>query len=240
MDCTEHGHGRFLAAERRAGMASGSGAGNGIKRKQEILRKELYASLEETLEVVERRMRALVPGVIGGLLNPVLRGLFQWLGRDRARLRGRRMIDFVLDRTAAEGDPDRAAEESFEEFLKVDEIWHRVQKGHSKAAEMKELLRRTYRNRLRGVRALLDGEGETWLDLARSGFPKRKELELLCDEQLKLGEQMAALMEKNPAMVRPPEFLGRAVFRREMVRILKDVILHGDRMLSDRMEEIYG
>ncbi len=219
-------------------------ATNGAKgdraRKTEILRRELYASLEETLGVVENRMRSLVPGLLGGLVSPLLQGLFKWLGRDRARLRGRRMIDFVLDRAASPGDSDRVAEESFEEFLKVDEIWHRVQKGHPKAAEMKELLRRAYRNRLRGVRALLDGEGETWLDLARSGFPKRKELELLCDEQLKLGEQMAALMEKNPAMVRPPEFLGRAVFRREMALILKDVILHGDRMLSDRMEEIYG
>lgn len=211
-----------------------------LKRKKEVLRKELYASLEQALVVVENRMRSLVPGLIGGLLNPFLQGLFKWLGRDRARLRGRRMVDFVLDWAAQSGDLDKTVEDSFDEFLKVDEIWHRVQKGHPKAGEMKGLIRKAYRNRLRGVRALLEGEGETWLDLARSGFPKRKELEMLCDEQLKLGEQMAGLMEKHTDMVRPPEFLGRAVFRKEMAHILKEVIIHGDRMLSDRMEEIYG
>ena len=149
------------------------------------------------------------------------------------------MVDFILDWAAVPGDLDGVVEDSFEEFLKVDEVWNRVQKGHQKAPEMKGLLRKAYQNRLRGVQALLGGNGETWLELARSGFPKRKELELLCDEQLKLGEQMAGLMEKNPAMIRPPEFLGRAVFRKEIAHILKDVIIHGDRMLSDRMEEIY-
>lgn len=217
----------------------GDGKGD-LERKKEVLRKELYASLEETLGLVERRMRSLVPGLIGGLISPVLQGLFKWLGRDRARLRGRRMIDFILEWGAVDGELDGVVGDSFEEFLKVDEVWNRVQKGHPGAAEMKELLRNAYRNRLRGVRALLGGDGETWLDLARSGFPKRKELEALCDEQLKLGERMVELMEKNPAMVRPPEFLGRAVFRREIAQILKDVVIHGDRMLSDRMEEIYA
>lgn len=221
-------------------MAPDAEAKNDLQHKQELLRKELYASLEETLAIVERRIRSLVPGLIGGLLNPVVQGLFKWIGRDRARLRGRRMVDFVLQWAAVPGDLDKVVEDSFEEFLKVDEVWNRVQKGHSKKGEMKELLRRAYRNRLRGIRALLGGEGGTWLELARSGFPKRKELELLCDEQLKLGEQMAGLMEKHPDMVRSPEFLGRAVFRKEIAHILKDVIIHGDRMLSDRMEEIYG
>jgi hypothetical protein len=46
-------------------------------------------------------------------------------------------------------------------------------------------------------------------------------------------------MEKHTDMVRPPEFLGRAVFRKEIAQILRDEVIHGDRMLSDRMEEIY-
>ncbi|MEM3087435.1 MAG: hypothetical protein QXO51_02455 [Halobacteria archaeon] len=220
-------------------MAPAAEPNGDLKRKKEVLRRELYASLEETLRVVEERIRSLVPGVLGGLLNPVIQGLFKWVGRDRARLRGRRMIDFVLDVAASDREPETAAGETFEEFLKVDEVWNRVQKDHPKAAEMKELLRKAYANRIRGVRALLMGEGETWLELARSGFPKRKELELLCDEQLKLGEQMSRLMERHTDMVRPPEFLGRAVFRKEIAQILRDVVIHGDRMLSDRMEEIY-
>lgn len=221
-------------------MAPEVKSGNDLERKKEILRKELYASLEETLKVAEGRIRSLLPGVMGGLINPVIQGLFKWVGRDRARLRGRRMVDFVLDVAATEGEIEERAEESFGEFLKVDEIWHRVQQDHPRAEEMKELLRRAYQNRLRGVRALLGGEGETWLELARSGFPKREELEALCEEQLRLGERMAELMEKYPDMVRAPQFLGRPVFRKEIAHILKDVILHGDRMLRDRMEEIYG
>lgn len=212
---------------------------DGIERKREILRKELYDSLEETVGLVERRLRSLVPGLLGGLLNPVVSGLFQWVGKDRVRERGRRMIDFVLERAARSGSVDQIAAGTFEEFLEVDEIWNRVKRDHPKAAEMKELVRKAYENRLKGVRGLLHGEGTTWVELARSGFPERRELEALCDEQLALGERMAKLMERHPDMVRAPRFMGREVLRKEVVRILKDVVTHGDRMLKGRMGEIY-
>ena len=214
----------------------------GIELKRKIIRKELMFGLDSELQHVEHRMKHLYRGFLGSLLNPLAHGVFSFIAKEDIRRRGIKQIDLILDIAAAEADcggginstVHRAVEKHLDEFLAVDEIWHRCNKDNGKISEMKVILKDAFCNRLDGVMRLMDGGGSDYVSLARTSFPNRSDLEALCRRQFELAEKAAHLIENERSLLRAPNMA-----RKELIAVLKSVLKYGEKMINDRIDEIY-
>lgn len=213
-----------------------------IERKRRIIRKELIFGLDSELQHVEHRMKHLYRGFLGSFLNPLAHGVFSIIAKEDIRKRGIRQIDLILDVAAAEVNHKgninsavhRAVERHLDEFLAVDEIWHRCNKDDGKIPEMRAILRDAFRNRLEGVMRLMAGEGSDYVSLARTSFPNRSDLEALCMEQFRIAEKAAHLIESERDLLRAPHMA-----RKELIAVLKSALKYGEKVVKDRLDETY-
>jgi hypothetical protein len=187
-------------------------------------------------------MKHLYQGFLGSLLNPLAHGVFSFIAKEDIRQRGIKQIDLILDVAAAEVNykgninsaVHRAVERHLNEFLAVDEIWHRCNKDDGKISEMRAILKDAFRNRLEGVVRLMAGDGSDYVSLARASFPKRSDLEALCMGQFQIAEKAAHLIESERDLLRAPH-----IARKELVAVLKSVLKYGEKMVNDRLDEVY-
>lgn len=212
-----------------------------IERKRKVIRDELISGLDSELQHVEYRMKHLYRGFLGSLLNPLAHGVFSFIAKEDIRKRGIMQIDLLLD-IAAEADNkeninsavQNAVEKHLDEFLAVDEIWRRCNNDNKKISEMRVILKDSFRNRLEGVMKFMRGNGPDYISLARTSFPNRSDLEALCREQFEIADRAAHLMENERDLLGTPH-----ITRKEVIAILKSVLRYGEKMVNDRINEIY-
>lgn len=203
-------------------------------KKEEVIRQRLMDGLDEELQFVEQRLRSFYGGLAGMLLNPIVQQVFRFAAKDSIRRRGAKQVEFLL-RVARQDKPlERLVDETFEEFLQTDEVWHRLRKNHPRIGEMKRLLREMYHNRLDGIYRLLRVEGTTYEELSRNAFPRRHDLEALCQEQFTLADRVVKIVEKEGELMRVP-----GMMRKELIALLGSVISYGEHLIQKNMDSIY-
>lgn len=204
----------------------------------DLIRDRLEFEIGIMLKFVENQVGNLFPGPLGVLLNPLARLFYRFAAQEAAIRRAREQLELYLE-CASEYDGknlDRLVAVNFDRFLKTEEIYARGNRRHPRWKEVLSVEREIFRGRLEPlVRLAREGRGETYDDLCRSAFPSRKEAEEVLERQLEMGENLLALIRKEPGLVPIPSIL-----RETVLGMLGAGVGFARKTLKEQLDQTYG
>ncbi len=209
-----------------------------LDRNMDVLRDRLEFEIGIMLKFVENQVGGLFPGPLGVLLNPLARLFYHFAAQEAAIRRAKEQLELCLEcaRKFDGKNLDRLVAENFDRFLKTEEIHARGNKRHPRWKEVLSLERAIFRGRLEPlVRLAREGKGDTYEELSRSAFPSRKEAEEVLERQLEMGEELLALIRKEPALVPIPSML-----RETVLKMLGTGVEFARKTLREQLDQTYG
>lgn len=207
-------------------------------RNMDIIRDRLGFEIDIMLKFVENQVGNLFPGPLGVLLNPLARLFYHFAAQEAAIRRAREQLELYLEcaRKFDGKNLDRLVADNFDRFLRTEEIYARGNKRHPRWKDVLSAEKEIFRGRLEPlVRLAREGRGDTYEELSRSAFPSRKEAEEVLERQLEMGEELLALIRKEPGLVPIP-----AILRETVLRMLGTGVEFARKTLREQMDQTYG
>jgi hypothetical protein len=201
-----------------------------------IIRKRLDHELDLAFRYIDNRISHLYGGITGIFLNPVIKFFYTFLARNAIRRRARKQLQLIVH-CASEFDGknlEKIVDEHLEEYLLTEEAFIRGNKRHPKFGEVTSILREIFKGRLLPLTKLLSGSGETYEELTRSVFPKRKDVEAVCSQQFELVEKLIKMIREEKNLVKIP-----GMIRREVFAILDSGYEFAKKVLKEQLDETY-
>lgn len=207
----------------------------GVRRKIEIIRRELLGEMDHGLAYVERQVGTITNGPISLFVSPLLRGLFHLTALPAARRRGYQRVDIYFQLLQERGNIDRLIARHLDKYLETNEAWVRAKKDHPLAPRLKDYLVDELKSHLELGRALLGGEGQTYDDLIRSAFPRRSGVQRLMNEQFDAMERALRIVQESEGLVDIPPSL-----RQHVDRLLRSALAYARTRSFHRLDRIYA
>src|SRR5687767_1297638 len=197
-------------------------------RNERLARAYLDAELLAARDFLEAKLARLFPGFLGALLNPLAKNLYHAIGEAEVRKRVHRQLE-VLAHAAREADEkglDDALATWERKYLETEEIVHRGNRHHPHYPDVEAMMRASFERKLAALRPLFAyaGEASSYAELARGTYPERAAAERHVKEDIENVRKVAALVRREPDLVRFP-----AALVRHMLDVLDDVITWYDR-----------
>jgi hypothetical protein len=202
-----------------------------------LINGRLDRELKRGSEYMDYKVAHMYSGVFGMIVNPLVSLIYKFAARESIIKRAQRQLDLIVSCASKYNGKnlDALVDEHLEEYLNTEEAYVRGNRNHKKFPEVKKILRSAFRARLAAVTEILDGEGETYDDLARSVFPKREQSEKLCNEQLEIAEKLIVMLDEEKDLVRIPSLI-----RKEVLTMLRSGFEWYKKTLKEELEEMYG
>lgn len=206
-----------------------------VRRKIDLIRRELMEELDQGLAYVERQVGTIPTGPIGLFLSPLLRGLFHFTALPAARRRGYERMDLYFRLLQERGGLDAVVARHLDDYLQTNEAWVRAEKDHPAAPRLRNYLVEELKSHLELGRALLGGDGRTYDDLVRTAFPRRPAVERLMDEQFDAMERALRIVRESDGLVKIPPSL-----RQHIHRLLDSALAYARTRSRRRLDRIYA
>ena len=126
-------------------------------------------------------------------------------------------------------------DENFKPFLKSDGNYTNFRKRHKKFEEAKELLKDTFRHKVFNDYHVLQGTGETYEDILKSGIPTKEEVLKLMNKEVTLYEKLCDLLKNNRGIVAVPGIIRIDIIEAS-IKFYEIIKVH----LKEEIERIYG
>lgn len=212
--------------------------GGTLARNHELIRERLEYEIRLGLDFIEEQVGKLFPGPLGAILNPIAKLFYRFAAKDAAIRRAHKQLDLYIE-CAERFDGkslDALVEENFERFLETEEIVARGNRRHRRWKEVLAIEKEIFRERLTPlIRLAREGRGETYEELTRSVFPKRKEAEEVLRRQVELVQRLMDLVREEPGLAPIP-----AMLRPMVLNMLDAGVDFARETLRKQLDETYG
>jgi hypothetical protein len=126
-------------------------------------------------------------------------------------------------------------DENFKAFLRSDGNYINFRKRHRKFEEVKELLKDTFRHKTINDYHVLQGTGETYYEIVKTGIPTKEEVLKLTNKEISLYERLCDFLKNNRGIVAVPGII-RVDIIDATIKFYELIIYH----LKEETERIYG
>ncbi len=135
----------------------------------------------------------------------------------------------------SEGTFDPLIEENFKAYLKSDGNYTNFRKRHRKFEEAKQLLKDTFRHKVFNDYHVLQGTGETYDEILKSGIPTKEEVIKLTNKEIGIYDKICDFLRENRGIVAVPGIIRIDIIEASIkfYEIIK-------RYLKEETERIYG
>ncbi|MHA1299387.1 MAG: hypothetical protein ACTSO9_08135 [Candidatus Helarchaeota archaeon] len=144
-------------------------------------------------------------------------------------------LELASQWNGSEEDFEKIVNENFKTYLKKDANFVHLRKRHEKFEVVKQILKETFKHKIRNDYKLLKGEGETYEEIATSSEPSKKEAKDFTNKEIELYNKMIDFLRNNRGIIAVPGVI-RIDILEAVIKFYECVIKH----LKDNVERIYG
>lgn len=222
------------------GRTHSGGVDDGVReRNARLLRERLEVEIADAQAYLEAEAGRLFPGLMGRLLNPMVRTLLHWVGHAEMAKRARAQLEVVM--RAAEDLERMSMEEVLLKhraaLLATEELYARGNRNHRAFPLMMRYVEAQWPGRLRTVHRFLQGAGgaATFEGGIRNAFPERVTLQRELLAQVAGTQGAMVVLEREPGVARVPGFLQGPLFA-----LARNALGWYERRLLAFLDEVYG